>query len=289
MAVRRPAVAGSWYSGSAEGLRTEIEECFLSKLGPGKLPKVIEKGPRRIVALLSPHAGYMYSGPVAAHSYNALASDGKPDVFIILGPNHTGLGSGVSTMVEGVWRTPLGDVPINEDLANKIRHSAKIIDVDDSAHAYEHSIELQLPFLQFLYGSDFSFVPICMMLQDLETSREVGVAIAEVVGGENAVVIASSDMTHGNIPPYLSHEEVQRRDQNALEAIKKLDEVKLRDAVESYNVTMCGLGPVTAILAAAKKLRAEKASLLCYKTTGDVTGDRYRVVGYASVAITKKA
>lgn len=288
MAVRRPAVAGSWYSGSAEGLRTEIEECFLSKLGPGKLPKVIEKGPRKIVALVSPHAGYVYSGPVAAHSYNALASDGKPDVFIILGPNHTGLGSGVSIMVKGVWHTPLGNAPINETLANKIHRSAKIIDIDDSAHTYEHSIELQLPFLQFLYGSDFSFVPICMMLQDLETSHEVGQAIAEAVAVENTVVIASSDMTHGNIPPYLPQEEVQRRDQKALEAIQKLDEVKLRDAAESYNVTMCGLGPVMAAITAAKTLRADKANLLCYKTTGDVTGDKYGVVGYASVAITKK-
>jgi len=289
LAVRRPAVAGSWYSGSAEGLRTEIERCFLSKLGPGKLPKVIEKGSRKIVALVSPHAGYMYSGPVAAHSYSALASDGKPDVFIILGPNHTGLGSGVSIMVEGAWRTPLGNVPINENLANKIHRSAKITDIDDSAHAYEHSIELQLPFLQFLYGSKFSFVPICMMLQDLETSREVGRAIAEVVAGENAVVIASSDMTHGNIPPYLPQEEVQRRDQKALEAIQKLDEEKVQEAVEAYNVTMCGSGPVTVAITAAKSLQAEKASLLCYKTTGDVTGDRYGVVGYASVAITKKA
>ena len=289
MVVRRPAVAGSWYSDSAEGLRTEVEGCFLSKLGPGKLPKVIEKVPREIVALVSPHAGYMYSGPVAAHSYNALASDGKPEVFIILGPNHTGLGSGVSIMGEGVWRTPLGDVQINETLANKIHRSAKIIDIDESAHAYEHSIELQLPFLQFLYGGDFSFVPISMMLQDLETSRQVGRAIAEVVAGENAVTIASSDMTHGNLPPHLPQEEVQRRDQKALEAIQKLDEVKLQDAVEAYNVTMCGVGPVTAAITAAKALQAEKANLLCYKTTGDVTGDRYGVVGYASIAITKRA
>ena len=289
MTIRRPAVAGSWYSGSTEGLRTEIEGCFLSKLGPGKLPKVNKKGPRKIVALVSPHAGYMYSGPVAAHAYNALASDGKPDVFIILGPNHTGLGSGVSIMVEGVWHTPFGKAQINGNLANKIHRSAKITAIDASAHAYEHSIELQLPFLQFLYGSDFSFVPICMMLQDLETSREVGQAIAESVAGENAVVIASSDMTHGNILPYLPQEEVQKRDQKALEAVQKLDEVKLQDAVETYNVTMCGLGPVIAAITAAKTLRADKASLICYKTTGDVTGDQYGVVGYASVAITKKA
>lgn len=287
LTVRRPAVAGTWYSDLTEGLRTEIKQCFLSKLGPGKLPKVNVKGSRKIVALISPHAGYMYSGPVAAQGYDALASDGKPDVFIILGPNHTGLGSAVSIMVEGVWNTPLGNAQINDTLAKRIHHSAKITAIDASAHAYEHSIELQLPFLQFLYGSDFSFVPICMMLQDLETSREVGQAIAEAITGENAAIIASSDMTHGNIPPYLTQAEVQRRDQKALEAIQKLDEIKLLDAVETYNVTMCGLGPVIAAITVAKALRADKTNIIGYKTTGDITREQYGVVGYASVAITK--
>jgi len=287
LSIRPPAVAGSWYSGSAEGLRSEIKECFLSKHGPGKLPKAIEKGQRKIVALVCPHAGYMYSGPIATHAYYTLALDGKPDLFVILGPNHTGMGSGVSIMVRGAWRTPLGTVPIDNELAAMIQHAAKILDIDDSAHLYEHSIELQLPFLQYVYGGTFKFVPICMMIQDLETSREIGQAIGKVVAGKNVVVIASSDMTHGNMPPILTHEEVKKRDEKALAEILKMDEAKLQAAVEKYNVTMCGFGPVVAALTAAKVLKAKKAQLLSYKTTGDITGDRYGVVGYASIAITK--
>jgi len=158
--IRRPVQAGSFYSGTAESLKKQIEECFQHKLGPGKNPTV-QKGPRNIVGLVCPHAGYMYSGPVAAHSYYNLAIDGKPDTVVIFGPNHTGEGSGLAVVKEGAWRTPLGDVQIDEAVAHEILRKSKIIDVDDSAHAHEHSIEVQLPFLQYLYNAAFKFVPIC--------------------------------------------------------------------------------------------------------------------------------
>ena len=150
--VRHPCQAGAFYEGNAESLKRQIRNCFLNKLGPGQLPTVVENGPRSVVGLICPHAGYMFSGPVAAHSYYQLAIDGKPDLVFILGPNHTGLGSGLAVMNEGVWRTPLGDVEIDAEAANQVVQESKIVDVDETAHSYEHSIEVQLPFLQYLYG-----------------------------------------------------------------------------------------------------------------------------------------
>jgi AmmeMemoRadiSam system protein B len=224
----------------------------------------------------------MYSGPVAAHAYYNLAADGKPDVFVILGPNHTGRGSGLALMDEGIWRTPLGDVEIDTEAAKQILHGSRIIDSDDSAHLFEHSIEVQIPFLQFLYGSDFKFVPICFLMQDLESSREVGRAVGEALSKKNAVIIASTDMTH-----YESQKVAEKNDKMVIDFALKMDEAKYYSTVESYNISTCGYGPTVALITAAKILGAKNASLLCYKTSGDMTGDYSAVVGYASVAFSK--
>jgi AmmeMemoRadiSam system protein B len=224
----------------------------------------------------------MYSGPVAAHSYFSMAVDGKPDVVVILGPNHTGQGSGLAVMKEGVWRTPLGDAQIDKETADQILRGSGIIDVDELAHVYEHSIEVQLPFLQYLYGSAFRFVPISFLMQDFESSHEVGQAVAEALRGKNAVVIASTDMTH-----YEPQEKAEKKDGKALSALEKLDEREFFSTVEGYNITACGYGPVVALVTAVKLLGARKGQILCYKTSGDVIGDYSAVVGYASVAFTK--
>jgi len=280
--VRHPAVAGSWYAGTSAGLRAQIEECFTHKYGPGKPPRVVEKGPRSLVGLVCPHAGYMYSGPVAAHAYYKLAADGKPDVVVIFSPNHTGFGSALAVMNEGVWRTPLGDVEIDAQTADQILRESRIIDVDDRAHAHEHSIELQLPFLQYLYGLAFKFVPICFLMQDLESSREVGEAVAKALAGKNALVIASTDMTH-----YEPQKSAERKDKMAIEAAIRMDEEQYYSTVESYRISACGYGPTIAAITAAKALGARKAQLLSYKTSGDITGDFSAVVGYASIAFIK--
>ncbi len=280
--VRHPAVAGSWYAGTAVGLRAQIEKCFTHKLGPGELPKVVKEGPRDFVGLVCPHAGYMYSGPVAAHAYYELAKDGKPETIVIFSPNHTGRGSALSLMNEGVWRTPMGDVEIDSKTADHILSESRIIDVDERAHAYEHSIELQLPFLQYLYGSDFKFVPICFLMQDLESSRDVGQAAAKALSGKNALVIASTDMTH-----YEPQKMAEKKDKMAIDAAIKMDENQYYSAVESYGISACGYGPTIAAITAAKALGAKKAQLLCYKTSGDITGDFSAVVGYASISFTK--
>jgi AmmeMemoRadiSam system protein B len=280
--IRRPAQAGAFYAGSLQSLKAQVEACFKHELGPGVLPKVAENKLRHMVGLVSPHAGYMYSGPVAAHGYYRLAEDGKPNVVILLGPNHTGSGSGLAIMSEGAWRTPLGDVEIDSETADSILHASNIIDVDDSAHAFEHSIEVQLPFIQFLYGSAFKFVPICFLMQDLQSSRDVGAAVAKALANKNAVVIASTDMTH-----YEPQKTAEKKDKAAIEALLRLDEEGLYSTVETCNLSMCGYGPTIAAVTAAKALGAKKAELLCYKTSGDIVGDYSAVVGYASLAFTK--
>jgi len=280
--VRHPCQAGTFYAGTAEALKRQIEKCFLHELGPGKIPSVAEAGPRRIVGLICPHAGYMYSGPVAAHVYYSLALDGKPETVIIFGPNHTGYGSALAIMNEGVWRTPLGDVEVDGETANRIVEESHIVDVDDIAHRYEHSIEVQLPFLQYLFGSKFKIVPICFLMQDLHSSVEVGQATAKVLAGKNAVVIASSDMTH-----YEPHKVAERKDRLALQAVEEMDEAKFYSTIEEHRISACGYGPITALIAAAKALGAKEAKLLCYKTSVDVSGGYSAVVGYAAVQFTK--
>lgn len=282
MKLRRAQVAGSFYSGTKAALTNEIEKCFMHSLGPGRLPRLAQIGERRLLGLVCPHAGYMYSGPVAARSYYELASDGRPTSIVIIGPNHTGAGSGVSMMSEGVWETPIGQADIDSDLVNAISRECDIIDLEDRAHLYEHSIEVQIPFLQYVLGPKFRFVPICMMMQDLTTSTEVGKAIGHALRGKDALVIASSDMTH-----YEPSEIAKRKDQLAIDAILELDDTKLQETVESQRITMCGHGPVACAITASKILGAKTARLLGYSTSGDITGDQSQVVGYLAAAFQK--
>jgi AmmeMemoRadiSam system protein B len=280
--VRQPCQAGAFYEGKPESLKRQIKGCFLSPLGPGKLPEVIEAGPRKVVGLICPHAGYMFSGPVAAHAYYQLSIDGRPDVVFLFGPNHTGVGSGLALMSEGAWRTPLGDVDVDNEAANQVARESQVIDMDDTAHEFEHSIEVQLPFLQYLYGSKFKIVPICFLMQDLSSAREVGEAVAKVAAQRNAVIIASSDMTH-----YEPQERAQSKDRKALEAVEAMDQARFYSTVETQRITACGYGPIAALIEATKILGAKEAKLLCYKTSGDVVGDYSSVVGYAAVCFRK--
>ena len=223
----------------------------------------------------------MYSGPVAASAFYELAQDGKPDTVVLMGPNHTGYGSALSLMREGVWRTPLGDVEIDSKMADDLLHETSVVDVDALAHRYEHSIEVQLPFLQFLYGNTFKIVPICFLMQDYESAIEVGRALEEVLDATNTVVIASSDMTH-----YESAKSAAAKDQAALKAITAMDAKRFYGIVEEQNITACGYAPITALITYANGVCA-KAQLLNYHNSGDVTGDYTSVVGYAAVGFRK--
>ena len=280
--IRRPYVAGTFYEGNAESLKQQVERCFLHKFGPQKMPKVNASGPRKLIGLICPHAGYAYSGPVAANAYYKLAQDGRPDTVVILGPNHTGYGSAIALMNDGFWRTPFGDVEIDGETADQIVSETRLVDMDDSAHRFEHSIEVQLPFLQYLYGSDFKFVPICFLMQDLQSAIEVGKALIEVLATKNAVVIASSDLTH-----YEPQAGAERKDMAALKAVQALDEKLLFSTIEEQNISACGYGPITALITFAKGMGVKDAKLLSHRTSGDMINDYSSVVGYAAVSFQK--
>ncbi len=282
MKIRKPYVANAFYAGTKTELTQQIVGCFTHRFGPGRVPTPVNRGPRKVVGLVSPHAGYVYSGPVAANGYERLATDGMPEVLIILGPNHTGYGSGVSILTEGAWETPVGITSIDAQLAKQIQKGSDILDVDESAHSFEHSIEVQLPFIQFLFKDAPKFIPICMMMQDLRTSRDIGGDIVEQCKGKDFAIIASSDFTH-----YEPHETASQKDKLAIDAIMNLDDEALNELGDSNKVTMCGYGPITTLIAAAKMIGGVKPELLAYRTSGDITGDNSSVVGYSSLVFTR--
>lgn len=277
MKTRRAAVSGMFYAGTAGELEEQIGWCYRHELGPGTIPQVNSRGLRQLVAMVVPHAGYYYSGPIAAHAYKGLAEDGILDTAVILGPNHTGYGDPVSLWAEGSWSTPLGEVEVDKKLAQRLL--GDVIKADETAHIHEHSIEVQLPWLQHLYRK-VRIVPVAMLAQDIETARIVGKSIGQA--GGNLIVIASSDLTH-----YEPHSVAMEKDNSVIEAIIALDEEELYERCERLRCTMCGYGPVAAAIVASKEMKGKKASLLKYATSGDTGGDFSRVVGYGSIVITR--
>ncbi|MDR1993122.1 MAG: AmmeMemoRadiSam system protein B [Nitrososphaerota archaeon] len=282
--IRRPIVASQFYEGDAEALRAQLTSCFLHKLGPQKFPSINKTAhPREIMGLLCPHAGYMYSGPVAASAFYSLAQDGKPDTVVLLGPNHTGYGSALSVMRDGLWQTPLGNIEINTTMADDILHKTPHLTVDALAHRFEHSLEVQLPFLQFLYGNSFKIVPICFQIQNYDVAVEIGHALVEALEDTNTLVIASSDMTH-----YESAKEALAKDQAALKKALALDVRGFYDIIQTQNITACGFMPLTSLLIYAADICA-KPEQLSYHNSGDITGDFSNVVGYAAMSFKKQA
>ncbi len=283
MSVRKPVVAGYFYEGRKESLIKQIEWAFTHKLGPGYIPRVSEERNKESIGFVVPHAGYIYSGPIAAHSYARLASEGKPDVFVLLGPNHTGAGEAVSVWSEGAWETPLGYANIDVDLAKEIISNSRYARPDKLAHYEEHSIEVQIPFLQYLF-KDVSIVPISIMYQVPEISEDLATSIFKASSklGRDTVVIASTDLTH-----YEPHERAVEKDKVVLDKIKSLDPVGLFDVVLRKNISMCGVAPVMTLLYYAKLSGSSGAEVLKYGTSGDVSGDKTLVVGYSAVRILK--
>ncbi len=264
--MRIACASGGFYPGRPEQLRESIKECFAHELGP-------KCGASPVIGGIVPHAGYAYSGPAAAWFYHQLTSM-KPKPVILVGPNHTGLGSPVSVSAEDSWETPLGPVSVDSELRGVVCDRLGLSPEDD-AHRFEHSIEVQLPFLQFVWGTKFSFLPISVGVQDSETCERVGKAIS----GLDALIIASSDLNH-----YLPARETMRLDELAINAVLSADPDKLLSVVRSNNITMCGVAPVAVMLWALRD-RMKKIELLSHYTSGDITGDNSSVVGYASFAV----
>jgi len=264
---RPPAVAGRFYPARPETLTRELERYITPSAAK-----------RAALGCVVPHAGIMYSGQVAGAVYGALK---LPAHFVILCPNHYGAGGPLAIMSAGVWETPLGDVPIESKLAQELKQACRQLEEDTEAHQFEHSLEVQLPFLQHLLR-EFWFVPIAISVGNYARLEELGHGIATAIKkvAQPVLVVASSDMTH-----YESDERARVKDRKAIDRILALDPKGLFDTIHREDISMCGYGPAIAMLTAAKDLGASQAELVRYATSGDVTGDRAAVVGYAGIIV----
>lgn len=274
-AIRHPAVAGRFYPGNAQRLRAEVETFTTARATAGQ-----EAAEPMISAVgcIVPHAGYMYSGAVAGAVYRRLKLPGR---CVILCPNHTGQGKALAIMSRGAWHTPLGDAPIDAELADALKMATFLLAEDSEAHRYEHALEVQLPFLQVL-KPDFHFVPITVGTSNFDSLSALGEAIGKLLSnlGEPALVIASSDMNH-----YESDSVTRVKDRRAIDQVLALDARGLYDTVREGHISMCGYGPATVMLTAARQMGATQAELIRYATSGEVSGDRDMVVGYAGMAV----
>jgi hypothetical protein len=267
--VRSPAVAGQFYPANPDRLRQEVREFLVSA------PQPIEA-----LGCLVPHAGYMYSGSVAGAVYGALR---LPSLFVIVCPNHTGQGGPMAIMSSGEWRTPLGAARIDGELGGHLLRACPMLREDADAHADEHSLEVQLPFLQYRVPQ-MRFVPIAIGRGDLAALDEFGQALGQALAGwrEPLLIVASSDMNH-----YERDEVTRAKDGRAIEAILALDPQRLYRVLREDHNTMCGYGPVISMLQAARCLGADAATLIRYATSADAGGRRSAVVGYAGIAVHK--
>ncbi len=265
--IRQPAVSGQFYSSSPATLRNEIK-------------RFIKTGAKRekVVGIIAPHAGYMYSGAVAGSVYSVIEI---PDTVIILGPNHHGFGARMALYPVGEWLTPLGSTKINDRLIQLVKKNSSQVEEDFAAHRYEHSLEVQLPFLQFI-NPGLSIVPICIGSSNFEDCRDLGIGIAKAITeyGDDVLIVASSDMTH-----YESALAAKNKDDLALHEILALNPEGLLKTCRNESISMCGVIPATVMIVAALELGAKRASIVNYATSGEVTGDNEQVVAYAAVTI----
>ena len=265
--IRQPAVAGQFYPGTEQALRRELQQL---------IPENSLK--RHAIGVISPHAGYIYSGSTAG---KLLAGITIPRAVIILGPNHHGIGSLAALSPEDAWQTPLGTVPIEKRLAGLIQQQVPAVQEDAAAHLREHSLEVQVPFLQFL-RPDVAIVPLCLAFGDYAGCEIVGNGIAAAIKeyDEPVLILASSDMTH-----YESAERAKQKDRLALDCALGLDPQGLVEVCSSNRITMCGVIPAAVMLVTAKVLGANSTELVGYTTSGEVSGDYNQVVAYAAVTV----
>ena len=266
--LRLPAVAGRFYSGTPQDLKSEVT----GYLSGGQVPE-------KAIGAIMPHAGYIYSGAVAGETAAAIRI---PREVIVLGPNHTGLGAAVSVYPGGYWRMPFGDIPINESLARQILNESELPVPDEMAHAKEHSLEVILPFLYYAGGEDLSFVPITLSTISRDECRALGQALSRVIASrdEEILLVSSSDMTH-----YESHDSAKAKDSDAISRILDMDPDGLLEVVSRLDITMCGIIPTVVMLYAAIALGATQARLVRYATSGEVSGDYDKVVGYSGIIV----
>jgi AmmeMemoRadiSam system protein B len=280
--LRQARVAGSFYPSNKDKLTQRIELCFSNQeIGPGEIPDLGKQYKRKgeIYALISPHAGYVYSGPVAAHGFLEQFKDGKPNFFVIIGPNHSNVGPAISVYPEGHWQTPLGEAVVPKEIT-EILIKQPHFRADTSAHMMEHSIEVQVPFLQYLYGGDVPIIPICIKDQSLSMTERIGTVLTKQLAEYDYCVIASTDLTH-----YETKASAMSKDSLVIDSVRKLDPERLMKTVIDNQISMCGPGPVASVLFASNKKGIKNAKILKYATSGDVTGDNVGVSYLAALLL----
>lgn len=270
--TRKSVIAGAWYPGSPAILRSEIEEYYRDLPGSAA---------GEVVGLVSPHAGYVYSGRIAAHAYRLIRGIQFESV-VIVGPSHRSMFKGYSIYPGGGFETPLGVVPVDSETASRMA-GGKMVYSSATPHIQEHSVEIQLPLLQVALG-DFIFVPILMGTQDRKTCEDLAEALTRAVDGRKILIVASSDLSH-----YHSYDEAVRKDGLILRQIEKMSPEGLLGELERGDAEACGGGPIAAVLMACRRLGCNESKVLKYSNSGDVTGDRSGVVGYAAAAFSRRA
>jgi len=281
MIKRKAFVAGSFYEATKDSLYRQLVDCFKHDIGPGELPDKNGQKERKTLGVVSPHAGYIFSGPVAAHHFLQLSKENNPNTVIILGPDHRGLGKDISIMARGQWETPLGLIEIDQQISEDIliHDEHKIIKDDSKAHLFEHSIEVQLPFLQFIYSKKhFKIIPICINNQRLDAMIYLADILYQVTKGQSCLFVASSDFSH-----YEDYITVKRKDMEAIDNILRMDSNLFYEKIHKNGATICGPGAIAVIIEICKKNGIKQGKLLKYATSGDISGVYDQVVGYSSI------
>ncbi|HSG84147.1 MAG TPA: MEMO1 family protein [Nitrosopumilus sp.] len=272
--IRKPVVAGQFYPERKEDLKNMIKHCIDHEYGPGNNPKTSND---KIYGIICPHAGYVYSGPTACHSYKAISSQ-NPELAIIIGPNHFGVGKDAATMIDSQWQTPLGMVSIDSESAKQVAEISEFIEIDEYSHSQDHSLEVQIPMLQEMLSNEFQILPIILRAQDMKTAMDVGNAVYEIAKRKNTIIVASSDFTH-----YEENSFAYQQDKALIEPILEMDVERFYQVLYERRVTACGYGAMASAMIACKKMGATKGELLSYATSGDVSGDTESVVGYGAI------
>ena len=275
MEIRTPAVSGTFYPDDEKELKSIIHDCFTHPIGPGKIPPT--DSDQKIYGVICPHAGFVYSGPVACHSFYSISSS-TSKLAIITGPNHYGIGQSIASMVDASWKTPLGLMEVDSESVLELRDGLDILELDSFSHSKEHSIEMQVPMLQETFSHDMKILPVSLINQEQKTATKVGSAIAKIAQKKDALLIGSSDFTH-----YEENEFAHRQDLALIEPILKLDVDEFYKILYERKVTACGFGAIASTMTACKELGATEGKLLKYATSGDVSGDKSYVVGYGSI------
>jgi len=289
--TRKPVAAGTFYADRKVALIEQIRSCFKHERGPGKLPDKNKNG-KRLCAAIVPHAGYAYSGACAAHVYKALAEAKKPDAVILIGPTHSGLGR-ISVWRGSPWETPIGDAKIDRELTKEIMDTSDIFDSELMPHMQEHSLEVQVPFLQYIYGDDLKIVPIVIAPRpSVYLCKQIGESLAQAVkdSGKKVVVLASSDFTHYGVSygymPFFGGDiraQIEKLDKGAIKEVKALQLEKYMEYLDKTKATICGRTAIGVLIAYAKAMGVEKGKLLKYYLSGDLTGSYMNSVSYAGI------